>query len=146
MKIMDLEINSTFYNSLISYHMKYISLDHNDVSNIELNQSYRYCCNCILEIFPFGHIEYNNLLITEVNSMDFELKAFEDLSTKLFNPFGINNYEIYYPLCDIDIDAHYFNDSNALSAKFAGTFTFKYYSKQISKHERSQKGVFIMPY
>ena len=36
--------------------------------------------------------------------MDFELKTIMDLSTKLFNPFEINN-DIYYPLCDPD--AHY---------------------------------------
>ena len=44
--------------------------------------------------------------------MDFELKTIEDLSTKLFNPFEINNDDIYYPLCDIDPDAHYFNELN----------------------------------
>ena len=45
--------------------------------------------------------------------MDFELKTMEDLSAKLFNPFEINNNDIYYPLCDIDPDAHYFNESDA---------------------------------
>ena len=45
--------------------------------------------------------------------MDFELKTIEDLSAKLFNPFEINNDDIYYPLCDIDPDAHYFNELNA---------------------------------
>ena len=95
------------------YHMKCISLDPNDLSYIELNRTSWYCCNCITAIFPFNHIENNELFISEVNSMDFELKTIEDLSTKLFNPFEINNDDIYYPLCDIDPDAHYFNKLNA---------------------------------
>ena len=95
------------------YHMKCISLDPNDLSNIELNRSSWYCCNCITAIFPFIHIANNELFIFEVNSMDFELKTIEDLSVKLFNPFEINNDDIYYPLCDIDPDAHYFNELNA---------------------------------
>ena len=48
-----------------------------------------------------------------MNSLDLELETIEALSAKLFNPFEINNDEIYYPLCDIDPDAHHFNELNA---------------------------------
>ena len=91
------------------YHMKCISLDPENLSYIELNRSSWYCCGCITKIFPFNHIEHDELFISEVNSLDLELESIEALSAKLFNPFEINNDEIYYPLCDIDPDAHYFN-------------------------------------
>ena len=58
----------------------------------------------------FNHIEHDEPFISEVNSLDLELEIIETLSTELFNPFGINNGDIYYPLCDIDPDAHYFID------------------------------------
>ena len=68
---------------------------------------------CITKIFPFDHIEHDQLFISEVNSLDLKLETIKALSAKLFNPFEINNDEIYYPLCDIDPDAHYFNELNA---------------------------------
>ena len=95
------------------YHMKCISLDPEYLSYIELNRSSWYCCDCITEIFPFNHIENDELFISEVNSWDLELETIEALSAKLFNPFEINNDDVYYPLCDIDPDAHYFNEFNA---------------------------------
>ena len=95
------------------YHMKCISLDPENLSYIELNRSSWYCCDCITTIFPFNHIEHDELFISEVNSFDLELETIEALSAKLFNPFEINNDEIYYPLRDIDPDAHYFNELNA---------------------------------
>ena len=47
--------------------------------------------------------------------MDIESKTIiiESLSDKLFNPFELNNDDIYSPLCDIDPDANYFNELNA---------------------------------
>ena len=93
--------------------MKCISLDPENLSYIELNRSSWYCCDCITKIFPFNHIEHDDLFISEVNSLDLELETIEALSAKLFNLFEINNGESYYPLCDIDPDAHYFNELNA---------------------------------
>ena len=93
--------------------MKCISLDPEYLSYIELNGSSWYCCDCITEIFPFNHIENDELFISEVNSLDLELETIEALSAKLFNPFEINNDDVYYPLCDIDPDAHYFYEFNA---------------------------------
>ena len=95
------------------YHIKCISLDPENLSYIELNRSSWYCCDCITQIFSFNHIEHDELFISEVNSFDLELETIEALSAKLFNPFEINNDEIYYPLWDIDPDAHYFNELNA---------------------------------
>ena len=101
--------------------MKCISLDPEYLSYIELNRSSWYCCDCIIEIFPFNHIENDELFISEVNSLDLELETIEALSAKLFNPFEINNDDVYYPLCDIDPDAHYFDESNAHVSQIAIT-------------------------
>ena len=93
--------------------MKCISLDPEDLSYIELNRSSWDCCDCITEISPFNQIEHDELFISEVNSLELKLGTIEALSAKLFNPFEINSDEIYYPLCDIDPDAHYVNELNA---------------------------------
>ena len=66
--------------------MKCISLDPENHSYIELNRSSWYCCGCITKIFPFNHIEHDELFISEVNSLDLELETIEALSAKLFNP------------------------------------------------------------
>ena len=93
--------------------MKCINLYPEYLSYIELNRSSWYCCDCITEIFPFNYIENDEFFISEVNSLDPELETIETLSAKLLNPFEINNGDVYYPLCDIDPDAHYFNELNA---------------------------------
>ena len=51
--------------------------------------------------------------ISELNGMDLELKTIEALSASLFNPFELNNDDIYSPLCDIDPDANFFNALDA---------------------------------
>ena len=95
------------------YHVNCISLNHEDQNYIELNLNSWYCYKCLSKVFPFNHIEENNIFISEINNMDIESKTIESLSEKLFNPLELNNDDIYSPLCDVDPDANYFNELNA---------------------------------
>ena len=103
--------------------MKCISLNHDDHNYIELNLSSWYCPNCITEVFPFNHIENDDLFVSELNGMDLELKTIEALSASLFNPFELNYDNIYSPLCDIDPDANF---SNALNAHISQNCNYYY--------------------
>ena len=95
------------------YHIKCISLNHEDQNYIEVNLFSWYCCNCLSKIFPFNHIEGDDIFISEINNMDIDTKTIESLSESLFNPLELNNDDIYSPLCDVDPDANYFNELNA---------------------------------
>ena len=95
------------------YHIKCISLNHEDHDYIKSNLTSWYCCNCLSHIFPFNHMEDNDIFIAEINNMDIEAKTIESLSESLFNPLELNNDDIYSPLCDVDPDANYFNELNA---------------------------------
>ena len=95
------------------YHIKCISLNHEDQNYIELNSFSWYCCNCLSKIFPFNHIEGDDIFISEINNMDIDTKTIESLSENLFYPLELNNDDIYSPLCDVDPDANYFNELNA---------------------------------
>ena len=95
------------------YHIKCISLNHEDQNYIEVNLFSWYCCNCLSKIFPFNHIEGDDIFISEINNMDIDTKIIESLSESLFNPLELNNDDIYSPLCDVDPDANYFNELNA---------------------------------
>ena len=95
------------------YHIKCISLNHEDHDYIKSNLTSWYCCNCLSHIFPFNHMEDNDIFIAEIDNMDIEAKTIESLSESLFNPLELNNDDIYSPLCDVDPDANYFNELNA---------------------------------
>ena len=79
------------------YHIKYISLNHEDQSYIEVNLFSWYCCNS--KIFPFNHIEGDDIFISEINNMDIDTKTIESLSESLFNPLELNNDDIYTLHC-----------------------------------------------
>ena len=64
-------------------------------------------------MFPFNHIEGNDIFISETNNMDVDTKTIESLSERKFNPLELNNDDIYSPLYDLGPDANYFNELNA---------------------------------
>ena len=91
------------------YHMKCISLNLNDQSYIQANRNTWYCVSCITTCFPFNHIENDDTFKVEISNLDIESKDIESLSQLLFNPFELNNDDIYSPLCDIDPDVNYYD-------------------------------------
>ena len=91
------------------YHMKCISLNLNDQSYIQANRNTWYCVSCITTCFPFNHIENDDTFKVEISNLDIESKDIESLSQLLFNPFELNNDDIYSPLCDRDPDVNYYD-------------------------------------
>ena len=59
------------------YHVICISLNHEDRNYIEWNLNSWYYYKCLSKVFPFNHIEENNILISEINNMDIESKTIE---------------------------------------------------------------------
>ena len=124
------------------YHMKCISLDPEDLSYIELNRSSWCCCDCITKIFPFNHIEHDELFISEVNGLDLELETIESFISKAVQPVWNKQWwnllptVWYWSWCTLLQWIKYTHQSELQLLLW--TFVFKCYSKPIYKHYRSQ--------
>ena len=92
------------------YHVKCISLDPDDHIYIQIHMSTWYCKTCVSEIFPFNHIEDDELFVSDVNYFDFSLNNFDSISTRIFNPFELSIDRYYSPLYDIDPDINFYNE------------------------------------
>ena len=92
------------------YHVKCISLDPDDHIYMQIHMSTWYCKNCVSEIFPFNHIEDDELFVSDINNFDFSLNNFDSISARIFNPFELNTDRYYSPLCDIDPDINFYNE------------------------------------
>ena len=101
------------------YHMKCISLNLNDQSYIQANRNTWYCVSYITTCFPFNHIENDDTFKVEISNLDIESKDIESPSQLLFNPFELNNDDIYSPLCDIDPDVNYYDLLRSLKANLS---------------------------
>ena len=92
------------------YHMKCISLDPDDHNYLEMHISTWYCKLCVSQIFPFNHVEDDELFISDINHFDISLKTLDSISECIFNPFELNTDKYYSPLCDIDPDINFYNE------------------------------------
>ena len=90
--------------------MKCISLDPDDNNYLEMHISTWYCKLCVSQIFPFNHVEDDELFISDINHFDISLKTLDSISECIFNPFELNTDKYYSPLCDIDLDINFYNE------------------------------------
>ena len=80
------------------YHMKCISLVPSDLSELCQTPIW-YCRNCLSELFPFNHIEDNELFVAEINTFRSNVVSLNTSSLELlFNPFELNEDDYYCPL------------------------------------------------
>ena len=96
-----------------SYHMKCLSLCTDDHEHMRANIATWYCSSCIIQIFPSNTIEEDDILICELNGIDIDKYTIDSLSSRLFNPFQLNDKDYYTPLSQIDPDANFFNNVNS---------------------------------
>ena len=92
------------------YHMKCLTLQTEDLLYIRCNSLTWFCKTCITELFPFNHIEHDDVFVSEVNNIGSCTRSIESLSDLLFNPFELNSDDHYSPLIDIDPDVNYYNE------------------------------------
>ena len=93
------------------FHVKFITLDHDIQISILRNSLTWYCHNCIIEIFPFNHIENDQTFLAEINSITLSERV-AALSDVLFQPFELNDNDYYSPLFDIDPDINFYNKTD----------------------------------
>ena len=91
------------------YHMKCLTLQTEDLFYIRSNSLTWFCKTCITKLFPFNHIEHDDVFVSEVN-IGSCTRSVETLSDLLFNPFELNSDDHYSPLIDIDPDMNYYNE------------------------------------
>ena len=96
-----------------SYHMKCLSLCTDDYEHMRANTATWYCSSCIIQIFPLNTIEEDDILICELNGIDIDEYTIDSLSSRLFNPFQLNDKDYYTPLSQIDPDVNFFNNVNS---------------------------------
>ena len=94
----------------LTYHMKCLTLQTEDLLYIRSNSLTCFCKTCITELFPFNHIEHDDVFVSEVNNIGSCTRSIESLSHLLFNPFELNSDDHYSPLFDIDPDMNYYNE------------------------------------
>ena len=94
----------------LTYHMKCISLDPDDHIYLQNHVSSWYCKLCLSHIFPYNHIEDDDMFVSDINHLCFNEKNLDLISERIFNPFELNTDKYYAPLCDIDPDINFFNE------------------------------------
>ena len=57
-----------------------------------------YCSNCLSGLFPFNHIEGDEMFIAEINTIEIGPKVINSSHEMLFNPFEVNEDEYYSTL------------------------------------------------
>ena len=92
------------------YHMKCLTLQTEDLLYIRSNSLTWFCKTCITKLFPFNHIEHDDVFVSEVNNIGSCTRSVETLSDLLFNPFELNSDDHYSPLIYIDPDMNYYNE------------------------------------
>ena len=90
--------------------MKCLSLSNDDHEDMRAGTATWYCSSCIIQIFPLNTIEEEYVLICELNGIDIDEYTIDSLSSRLFNPFQLNDKDYCTPLSQIDPDVHFFNN------------------------------------
>ena len=90
------------------YHMKCISLDPQDLQRMH-EESDWYCPICLTGLFPFNHIEEDDLFIAEINKIEICPEIINISDRMLVYPFEINEDQYYTPLYEIDPEIIYYN-------------------------------------
>ena len=75
--------------------MKCLSLCTDDHEHVRTNTATWYCSSCIIQIFPLNTIEEGDILICELNGIDINEYTIDSLSSRLFNPFQLNDKDYY---------------------------------------------------
>ena len=70
-----------------------------------------YCPICLTELFPFNHIEEEDLFIAEINKIEICPEIINISDGMLFNPFEVNADRYCTPLYEIDPDIKYYNST-----------------------------------
>ena len=62
---------------------------------------------CITEVFPYNHIELDEVFVSEVNCIETYNRSIQSITGLLFNQFELNSDDPYSPMFDIDPDMNY---------------------------------------
>ena len=62
---------------------------------------------CITEVFPYNHIELDEVFVSEVNCIETYNRSIQSITGLLFNQFELNSDDHYSPIFDIDPDMNY---------------------------------------
>ena len=87
--------------------MKCLTLQTDEMEYIQENLIVWYCQSCITEVFPYNHIELDEVFVSEVNCIETSNMSIESLTELLFNPFELNSDDHYSPMFGIDPDMNY---------------------------------------
>ena len=93
-----------------------------------------YCRNCLSELFPFNHIEDDELFVTEINKFRSNVVSLNTSSLELlFNPFELNEDDNYSPLCEIDPDVNFYNKIDSHLGSSCNYYFEDYFLEALSK-------------
>ena len=130
-----------------SYHGKCLSLSTDDHEHMRANTATWYCSSCIfIQIFPLNTIEEDDILICELNGIDIDEFTTDSLSSRLFNPFQLNDRDYYTPLSQIDPGVTSFNNVNSHQGLCCNYYLeYSFYDLTISQmNSLTTENVFIL--
>ena len=94
------------------YPMECISIDPHDLQRMHEESDWYYPL-CLIGLFPFNHIEEEDLFIAEINKIEICPETIKVFDGMLFNAFEVNEDQFYTPLYKIDLDVNYYNSTSS---------------------------------
>ena len=92
----------------VNHHMKCITLEYSEQDYLKNNRGNRLCQACLVEIFPFNHIESEDDFINECHC---RLETACKTSQLIYNPYDSNRSD-FHACSDFDPDLKFYNEQN----------------------------------
>ena len=118
--------------------MKCISLVPSDLSELCQTPTWYYG-NYLGELFPFNHIEDDQLFVAEINTFGLNAVSINSSLDLLFNPFELNEDVYYSPLCEINPDVNCYNKISSHLGSSCNHYFEDYLPEALAKKYNHQR-------